>query len=58
MPEVHYYIALCLLSRHSYEKAYGHLVTLLEKFPKYSKRTVYIFAGIAAKNLEKIEKAI
>ena len=58
MPEAHYYIALCLLSKHSYEKAYEHLTTLIDKFPKFNKKTVFIFAAIAAKNLEMVEKAL
>ena len=56
MAEAHYYTALCHLTVHNYEKADSHLTHLLEI--KFSRKTVFIFAAIAAKNLEKIEKAI
>ena len=58
MPEAHYYIALCLLSKHQYQQAYDHLTIILEKFTKFNKKTVYLFASIAAKNLERLDKAI
>ena len=34
------------------------MITILDKFPKYHKKAVYLFASIAAKNLERIDKAI
>lgn len=51
MCEAHYYIALCLLGKHSYQKAYSHLTIILSDFPDFKKKTVYLFAAIAAKNL-------
>ena len=52
MMEAHYYAALCHLSKHSYEKADGYLSHLIEV--GYGRRTVYIFAAIAAKNMGKL----
>lgn len=58
LPDAHYYTALCLLSRQHYHKAYSHLSLLLQKFINYNKKTVFIFSAIAAKHIEKVDKAI
>ena len=58
MPEAYYYLALCHLSRHHYEKAYTNLTYILDNFPKYLKKTVYLFVGIAAKNMDKVDKGL
>lgn len=56
--DAYYYCALCLLSKHSYQKAFEFLNNILAKFPQYEKKTVYLFAGIAAKHTGQADKAI
>lgn len=56
--ESHYYAALCYLNKHLYQRAYDLLETLLEKFVAFQKKTVYLFAAIAAKHLSRTSRAI
>ena len=56
--ESHYYQALCLLTKHNYVRAFDVLSGVIEQFPGFGKRTVYLFAAIAGKNSGKVEKAM
>jgi hypothetical protein len=41
-----------------YQRAFDLLETLLEKFVAFQKKTIYLFAAIAAKHLNRISRAI
>lgn len=58
IPDNYYYAALTYLNGHNYEGGYALLSDIIKKFKSYNKKSVYLFAAIAAKNLNRIEKAI
>ncbi len=53
-----YYQSLCLLTKHNYHRAFQVLNKIIEQFPGFSKKTVYLFSAIACKNIGRIERAM
>jgi hypothetical protein len=41
-----------------YQRGYDLLTTIIKKFNNFGKKTVYLFAGISAKNLNLMDRAI
>ena len=54
----YYYAGLCELSRHHYQRGYDHMQHILTSFPDQVRKTVYLFAAIAAKHTQQLGKAL